>query len=133
MSGTNTLILLKSQHVLGFVPYFIAFRFCVPLDEAGLRHYIHWYITSVSFSHSLGPGTLPLLTLPYATYQAKSYDVNTDIYIFANIRFAAPPVGNLHWAPPAEPLTESGIQNGSIGGSCFQSAPLEVLIPLKLD
>src|SRR5271170_579636 len=69
---------------------------------------------------------LPLLTLPYATYQAKSYDIDNDIYIFENIRFAAPPVGNLRWQPPAEPLSESGIQDGSIGGSCFQSTPLEV-------
>lgn len=90
-------------------------------------------IAQPPFSDLLGPGTLPLLTLPYATYQAKSYDADNDIYIFANIRFAAPPVGNLRWAPPAEPLTESGIQNGSIGGTCFQSASLEVLIPFKCD
>jgi Carboxylesterase family len=70
--------------------------------------------------------TLPFLTLPYATYKARSYDSKRDIYIFGNIRFAAPPVGDLRWAPPTEPVEEPGIHDGSVGGSCFQSTPAQV-------
>jgi len=70
--------------------------------------------------------TLPLLTLPYATYRARRYDSKNDVYIFANIRFAAPPVGNLRWAEPTDPIVEDGIQDGSVGGTCFQSTPDQV-------
>src|SRR5213078_3047911 len=59
--------------------------------------------------------TLPLLTLPYTTYHALSYDSQKDIYIFANIRFAAPPIGPLRWAAPAEPVVQDGIQDGRSG------------------
>jgi hypothetical protein len=77
----------------------------------------------------LDGSSLPTLTLPYATYKAQSYDSKQDIYIFANIRFAAPPLDDLRWAPPAEPLHEPGIQDGSIGGTCYQSTPAQVNFP----
>ncbi|KAL8788912.1 MAG: hypothetical protein Q9213_001435 [Squamulea squamosa] len=67
---------------------------------------------------------LPTLTLPYATYRASKFDPSGDIYVFKNIRFAAPPVGNLRWAKPAPPAPESGIQDGSYGPTCIQ-APLK--------
>jgi len=63
--------------------------------------------------------TLPILNLPYAKYQA-SYDAQNDIYLFSNIRFAAPPLGNLRWAAPQPPSIQSGIQDGRVGGSCSQ-------------
>ncbi|KAL8637666.1 MAG: hypothetical protein Q9228_005088, partial [Teloschistes exilis] len=69
-------------------------------------------------------GQLPTLTLPYATYRAASYNPNGDIYVFKNIRFAAPPVGNLRWAKPAPPNPESSIQDGSYGPICVQ-APIQ--------
>lgn len=46
------------------------------------------------------------------------------IYLFKNIRFAAPPVGNLRWAKPAQPAKETTIQDGSYGPICVQ-APLK--------
>ncbi|KAL8850387.1 MAG: hypothetical protein Q9221_004707 [Calogaya cf. arnoldii] len=67
---------------------------------------------------------LPILTLPYATYRAASYNPNGDIYTFKNVRFAAPPTGNRRWARPAPPLPEPGIQDGSYGPICKQ-APLK--------
>ncbi|KAI4188986.1 MAG: hypothetical protein LQ346_005193 [Caloplaca aetnensis] len=68
-------------------------------------------------------GELPTLTLPYATYRAARYNPNGDLYVFKNIRFAAPPVGNLRWAKPAPPPQQSGVQDGSYGPICVQ-APL---------
>ncbi|KAL8838672.1 MAG: hypothetical protein Q9176_004912 [Flavoplaca citrina] len=67
---------------------------------------------------------LPTLTLPYATYRAKKFNPDGDIYVFKNIRFAAPPVGNLRWAKPAPPAPEPGIQDGSYGPVCVQ-APIK--------
>ncbi|KAL8800938.1 MAG: hypothetical protein Q9182_004820 [Xanthomendoza sp. 2 TL-2023] len=68
--------------------------------------------------------SLPTLTLPYGTYRAAKYNPNGDIYVFKNIRFAAPPTGNLRWAKPAPPTPESGIQDGSYGPTCIQ-APIK--------
>lgn len=81
---------------------------------------------------------LPTLTLPYGTYRAKSYNANGDVsllaflmhlalvdirklYVFKNIRFAAPPIGNLRWAKPAPPNQQSGVQDGSYGPVCVQA------------
>ncbi|KAL8305842.1 hypothetical protein RB597_003474 [Gaeumannomyces tritici] len=65
---------------------------------------------------------LPILNLPYASYKAASYSSSSDIYTFKNIRYAAPPVGDLRWAKPAPPLNESTLQDGSYGPKCVQSA-----------
>ncbi|KAL8766865.1 MAG: hypothetical protein Q9209_006461 [Squamulea sp. 1 TL-2023] len=43
------------------------------------------------------------------------------IYVFKNIHFAAPPVGDLRWAKPAPPAPKSGIQDGSYGPICIQA------------
>ncbi|KAH9907330.1 Alpha/Beta hydrolase protein [Xylariomycetidae sp. FL2044] len=67
--------------------------------------------------------TLPVLDLPYASYRASEYRSESDVYIFKNIRYAAPPTGNLRWAKPAPPMNESGIQDGSLGHICHQAAP----------
>ncbi|KAL9098489.1 MAG: hypothetical protein Q9163_005858, partial [Psora crenata] len=43
------------------------------------------------------------------------------IYVFKNIRFGAPPVGDLRWAKPAPPSQEAEIQDGSYGPICKQT------------
>lgn len=43
-------------------------------------------------------------------------------YKFSNIRYAAPPVGDLRWAKPAPPLKNKTLQDGSYGHSCVQTA-----------
>jgi Carboxylesterase family len=78
---------------------------------------------------------LPYLKLPYATYQALEYDKTHDIYLFANIRFAAPPLGKYRWAAPQPPLKETVVQNGSFGRICPQYpgelAGLPLVIPTE--
>ena len=90
---------------------------------------------------------LPLLKLPYANYKAASHNPNGDvlplhslhrvtadrsqIYTFKNIRYAAPPTGNLRFAKPAPPAQQSGVQDGSYGPICKQ-APVNGGIPLSL-
>lgn len=68
-------------------------------------------------------GALPTLNLPYGAFQATKYDSNSDIYTFKNIRFAAPPIGSLRWAPPVSPMKNGTLQDGSFGPSCVQSFP----------
>ncbi|KAI1913176.1 hypothetical protein LOZ61_002943 [Ophidiomyces ophidiicola] len=62
---------------------------------------------------------LPLLELPYGKWRAAQYDQEADVYTFRNIRYAAPPTGNLRWAKPAPPDYVSGIQDGSYGHNCI--------------
>lgn len=44
-----------------------------------------------------------------------------EIYTFRNIRFAAPPVGDLRWRKPAPPLKNSTLQDGAYGFHCPQA------------
>ncbi|KAI1959273.1 hypothetical protein LOZ58_004544 [Ophidiomyces ophidiicola] len=62
---------------------------------------------------------LPLLELPYGKWRAAQYDQEADVYTFRNIRYAAPPTGNLRWAKPAPPDYVSDIQDGSYGYNCI--------------
>ncbi|KAH7062200.1 Alpha/Beta hydrolase protein [Macrophomina phaseolina] len=64
---------------------------------------------------------LPILTLPYARVQAKTYDAINDLYTFKNIPFAAPPTGSLRWREPQPPLTNTSLIDGSHGPSCIQT------------
>ncbi|KAF2667470.1 alpha/beta-hydrolase [Microthyrium microscopicum] len=66
---------------------------------------------------------LPTITLPYGTFRASSYDSGRDVYVFTNIRFAAPPVGPLRFGKPQPPSAIGGIQNGTEGFSCPQILP----------
>jgi Carboxylesterase family len=81
---------------------------------------------------------LPQLQLPYGTWQAKEYDKSGDVrhpqnrsvrflanflkfYIFKNIRYAAPPVGDLRFSKPAPPMPNSTFQTGDYGEECINS------------
>ncbi|KAI7973720.1 hypothetical protein EIK77_004326 [Talaromyces pinophilus] len=90
--------------------------------------------TGSSSEHS---HNLPLLKLPYGTWRAHQYNVEADVrlslgllsypsgtnssqvYVFRNIRYAAPPLGELRWSKPAPPKFIPGIQDGSYGHNCI--------------
>lgn len=77
-----------------------------------------------------------LLKLDYATYRGyynntnevnlsyphSNFDLLTyhQVYTFRNIRFAAPPVGDLRWAKPTPPPKTSGIQDRTEALACTQ-------------
>ncbi|KAL3441322.1 Alpha/Beta hydrolase protein [Aspergillus insuetus] len=62
---------------------------------------------------------LPVLKLPYGKWRAYSYNAEADVYTFRNIRYAAPPVGDLRWAKPAPPERVHEVQDGSYGHNCI--------------
>ena len=53
--------------------------------------------------------------------------IRSQIYTFKNIRFAAPPTGDLRWAKPTPPKAEMEVQTGENGGSYYQSLPPGIL------
>jgi carboxylesterase type B len=85
-----------------------------PLDEANSED------SGIRFHQKRGTTTL---TLPYGTWKAQSYDLINDIYFFQDVRFAAPPTGNLRFAKPAPPQTVSGVQSGTGGKVCHGTIP----------
>ncbi|KAL1966185.1 hypothetical protein VTN77DRAFT_4737 [Rasamsonia byssochlamydoides] len=67
---------------------------------------------------------LPVVDLGYERHRAISLD-SSGIYNFSNIRYAAPPVGDLRWRAPVSPgKNTTVIQNGEIGRICPQAEPL---------
>jgi hypothetical protein len=50
---------------------------------------------------------------------ATPWALIVQVYVFRNIRFAAPPLGELRWSKPAPPEFIPGIQDGSYGHNCI--------------
>ncbi|EOA89558.1 hypothetical protein ACJQWK_02974 [Exserohilum turcicum] len=67
---------------------------------------------------------LPTVDLGYQVYRAAGFNDSGNFYNFSNIRYAAPPVGELRFAlpqPPAE--NRSSINHGHVARICPQSNP----------
>ncbi|KAK9380069.1 Carboxylesterase [Kockiozyma suomiensis] len=77
--------------------------------------------TSISDTERNATSSLPVIDLGYARHRASSYNIPGDYFIFRNIRFAAPPTGSLRFQAPHAPLEEEGINDGAVGGLCFQA------------
>lgn len=68
--------------------------------------------------------SLPQVDLGYEIYRASSFNSTGQFYNFSNIRYAAPPVGGLRFAPPQAPaVNRSAINNGDISRICPQATP----------
>ncbi|EUC41839.1 hypothetical protein COCMIDRAFT_8509 [Bipolaris oryzae ATCC 44560] len=66
--------------------------------------------------------SLPTVDLGYQVYRASGFNETGNFYNFSNIRYAAPPVGELRWAPPQAPATNrSAINNGDESRICPQA------------
>ena len=85
--------------------------------------------TDSSVSTSNG---LPVVNFGYAKYRATALNQTGQYYNFSNIRYAAPPLGNLRWRDPAPPLKEDKINDGTLGFTCPQSVPTGFLNPAYL-
>ncbi|KAF1989503.1 alpha/beta-hydrolase [Aulographum hederae CBS 113979] len=66
--------------------------------------------------------SLPVVDLGYELHQALVYDSTGDSYNFSNIRYAAPPVGDLRFREPHPPAENRGeVQTGSQFRMCPQA------------
>ncbi|KAF2789984.1 alpha/beta-hydrolase [Melanomma pulvis-pyrius CBS 109.77] len=64
-------------------------------------------------------GGLPIVDLGYELHQAIAYNQPDGYYNFSNIRYAAPPVGNLRWrAPQAPKVDRKTVQKGEKAVTC---------------
>ncbi|PNS17242.1 Secreted lipase [Sphaceloma murrayae] len=69
-------------------------------------------------------GTLPTVDLGYEIQQASGFNSTGRYFNFSNIRFAAPPVGNLRFATPRAPARNRGVvQTGQQNRICAQANP----------
>lgn len=69
-------------------------------------------------------GKLPVVDLGYELQRATLYNNTGGYYNFSNIRYAAPPTGNLRFRAPKAPKKNRGtIQTGSPDRICAQAGP----------
>ncbi|KAF8853879.1 alpha/beta-hydrolase [Acephala macrosclerotiorum] len=74
-------------------------------------------------STSSASTSLPTVDLGYALHQATINETG-NYYNFSNIRYAAPPTGNLRFAAPVAPTTiNRTLNDGQQGSVCAQAAP----------
>jgi len=66
---------------------------------------------------------LPVLQFPSGSYRASRFDAASSVYVFKNIRFGAPPVGDLRFRKPSLPVINTTVSDGSYGPQCLQSLP----------
>ncbi|XP_034535016.1 para-nitrobenzyl esterase-like [Notolabrus celidotus] len=72
-------------------------------------------------AQTLPPG-LAQVTTDCGEFRGRHKD---GAYSFKGMRYAAPPVGDLRWAPPADPECRSRLADaGRFGSSCAQARPL---------
>ncbi|KAN0102190.1 acetylcholinesterase precursor [Hyaloscypha variabilis] len=68
--------------------------------------------------------SLPEVDLGYEVYRAAGFNSTGNFYNFSNIRYAAPPVGDLRFAPPQAPgKNRSSVNTGSTSRICPQATP----------
>ncbi|QDS73147.1 hypothetical protein FKW77_001884 [Venturia effusa] len=82
--------------------------------------------------NSMAWGELPVITLPYGRFRASKYVEENDVYVFKNIRFAAPPTGRARFLPPQTPKLNQTISDGSYGPQCIQSFAIQQIPELDL-
>ncbi|KAF7876425.1 hypothetical protein EAF04_001517 [Stromatinia cepivora] len=80
------------------------------------------YATRVAYALPTN-ASLPVVDLEYALHQATINETG-QYYNFSNIRYAAPPIGNLRFAAPIEPTeVNRTINDGQQGAICAQGTP----------
>lgn len=82
-----------------------------------------YYGTLLTVSCAPVPGSLPVVDLGYELHQAIAYNDTGNYYNFSNVRYAAPPLGNLRFRAPKAPANNrKTIQTGANAKVCPQGA-----------
>lgn len=75
-------------------------------------------------AHAQNNSSLPVIDLGYELHRASNFNDTGRFYNFSNIRYAAPPLGELRFAPPKAPAeNRSSVNVGNIGRICPQASP----------
>ncbi|RDW61637.1 hypothetical protein BP5796_11529 [Coleophoma crateriformis] len=98
------------------------------MQGGGLSYAIFLLAATLAASRTVvadSTGGTPIVDLGYATHQASlSISNQSNVYYnFSNIRYAAPPLGNLRFEATQPPLNNrsAGVQDGSYGNICPQA------------
>lgn len=72
-------------------------------------------LLSASVAGNIATSLLPIVDLGYVRQQATEYNASTGLYIYRNVRYARPPVGEFRFRKPQPPLQEPAgtVSNGS--------------------
>ncbi|EME39346.1 hypothetical protein DOTSEDRAFT_66360 [Dothistroma septosporum NZE10] len=66
---------------------------------------------------------LPTVDLGYTLQQPTSLNSQYDVYVFYDVRYAAPPTGNNRFRAPTAPATNRTVQKGGEQRACAQAQP----------
>lgn len=73
----------------------------------------------------------PVVDLGYSRYQGITIGSGVNQYL--GMRYAAPPVGDLRFRAPAEPLTTAGLQNATAVSTTYLLVPVFPLIIIQFQ
>lgn len=76
-------------------------------------HPLFWLFANVA--GNIAAPSLPIVDLGYVRQQATEYSASTGLFIYKNVRYARPPLGDLRFRKPQPPLQEPAgtISDGS--------------------
>lgn len=85
---------------------------------------LHAYIT-VAAGLFLSPATAvkPLVDLGYSKYEGQ--ELGNGVTEWLAVRYAAPPLGDLRFSPPQDPLHNDAIQNATVVSECPSLVDME--------
>ncbi|XP_040890953.1 para-nitrobenzyl esterase isoform X2 [Toxotes jaculatrix] len=110
---------VRHRHYIS--PFLVLSRRCIFLICLGVLSLLALATYLGYVAQTLPPGVAQVLT-DRGEYRGKH---KNGAYSFKGMAYAAPPVGNLRWAPPAEPVCRSGVTDASrFRSMCPQVRPM---------
>jgi hypothetical protein len=97
-----------------------------------VRNFTYFLVLlSASYAISAATSHLPIVDLGYVRQRATEYNTTSGLYIYKNIRFARPPIGELRFRKPELPLhePEGTIRDGSQYTTTICPQPVSQISP----